>query len=1207
MCRSAMIVSAFVLSMLPPLVLGNSLAGLASGPESIHPAKALTNLNPGISGSWYDPSKDQQGFTMQYLNPQALLLTWFTYDTQGNQRWMQGVGEISGNEVDFQMFRKFGPRFGPDFNPADAELELTGTLTLRFDTCNSGLAQYSGYSGPNGLPADTLNIVRITSVAGYSCDDETPASIPAPLHRGLSGAWYDASHDGEGWMIELLNPDVALVYWFTYDSQGRQVWLISVAEIRGNALFAGPAVRPVGGRFGPNYDPTDVTQEIWGAFGISFVGCNRATMAYAGPQAFGSGGLGNVTRIVGVGDASACAFPGGLRKLSGALEAAPFTLSDGDTNDPFSVERPNNTPAQVQVSNSNPAVISGFAAESAVGGQGRFGNRADEFDAYRLPLTAGQSLQLIIADWDSANPGRNDLDLLLYASNNPSQPIATSETIGRNEFVQITQSGQYDVLVLAYNGASNYTLAATFAPIPQGFQALSSLGDFVPGEAIVRFDDDGLTNSKSAQQIEAEQSTRAEALGLVLKQAAVDGPVLMALDEFDASGARLKSAGIDVGRTAKLLAEHGYGLGRAGEERRSELVAALKALQARADVRYAEPNLRVYNFAVPNDPRFPEQWHYRQINMPQAWDLAVGSSNVLVGVADTGVHPHPDLASNVRFDLGYDFVNLLMGMDGDGPDPDARDPGGSFHGTHVAGTIAAITNNGTGVAGVAPGVRIMPIRVLGRGGGGDAFSILNGLAWAGNQSMLPGASPPGRSVDVLNLSLGGLFPCSIQWQDAINTLRSRGVIVVAAAGNDNTSRPTSPASCSGVVSVSAVNQNADHAIYSNCGSTVDVAASGGEMGPESATLFAPFNSATCKGPRGRVAPYSSGVLSTHASGGAGTGFPISANYSPMAGTSMAAPHVAGVAALMKSVHPGLTPAQFDQLLSSGQLTRDLGPPGRDDFFGHGLIDARKAVEAARNLAGGAPAPAVLIVEPATVDFGEVNDRLTIRLRKAGSGPLTLTNANPDQPWLQSLTAQSGVTPEGFGDYELRINRQGLPPGQYQGTLGLTTMPVSQAPVALQVSMRVGQPQVRGDAGLLYLLLIDGFTGQIIDFLAGTGSQGRYTFEIPGLVPGEYLLVATSDNDFDRWICDAGEFCGFFPSEPGGLVLGSSDLDVGTIPVFPDTSGLGQTGAGSNALSEFGAAHGKLDQRPFAVRLQGPLLEAEWQKVDGIDRVGGSLR
>lgn len=1155
------------------------LALLAAG--HLHAA-----IDAGISGSWYDPDKSGQGVTIQYLDRNAMLLTWFTFDTQGNQLWMQGVGGISGKRADFELYQVSGPRFGPGYDPGAINVQDAGTLRITFDDCRHGTATYSGH-GP--LPADTLHLQRLTQAAGFGCGGASARPFSGTLHRGINGAWFDPSHDGEGWIVELLDDSSALVFWFTYDQHGKPAWMISIAQVDGNRIFAETTHRPVGARFGPDFNPGHVRNEEWGAFALSFVGCNHATMAYGGVAPFGNGGLSNVRRLVGINNADPCAFPGGLRSLAGELEAAPYSVSDGDTNDPYSRYQPNDTPSQTQRVQGNPAAISGFASAEGVGGQGRFAQVGDEIDEFRMNLTAGQSVQLIISDWDEANPGANDLDLWIYAASNTQEPVHTSETTSRNEFWEVTESGVYDVLVYAYKGASNYTLAASFAPVPHDFQALSSLGDFVPGEVIARFEDDDTHHGhyKSDAAIESHQKARAQALGLKLERAAIDGPVLMSLDEFGPADSLMKSAGIETGRTQKLLAQRGYGLGRAGEERRSELIETIKALQARPDVRYAEPNGRVYSFAAPNDPRYREQWHYRQINLPQAWDITTGSSKVLIGVADSGIHLHPDLGANVRWDLGYDFVPIGSSLDGDGPDPDATDPGddapvpgvGSFHGTHVAGTIAAITNNGLGVAGVAPGTRIMPIRVLGKGVSGNDFSIAAGMYWAANQSSLFGVPPPGRTVDVLNMSLGGPGPCSQLYQDAVNLLRQRGVIVVTAAGNDNSWATFSPASCSGVVNVSAVNKTGDHAKYSNCGSRISVAAPGGEQFRDDPRHHAPLNPAECKPPTGRPESDTDGVLSTAAIGGGALGLPIASYYKYLQGTSMAAPHVAGVVALMKSVHPGLTPAQFDQLLAAGKLTRDLGAPGRDDFFGHGLIDARKAVEAAMELAGGAPAPAVLVVEPASVDFGEANDRLTIRLRKSGSGQLTITNKILDEPWLHSLNPKPGVTPEGFGDYELRINRQGLQPGEYQATIPFTTLPASTAPVALTVKMRVGEPQTRGDAGMLYLYVFEALTGGFVDGFYGPGHEGRYAFRADDLVPGEYILVATSNNDFDEDICDPGEFCGFYPNEPGAVVIGDRNINIGTLVVYPDLSGLGQTKASSNTLNDFNAATEK-STRPF---------------------------
>jgi subtilisin family serine protease len=301
-----------------------------------------------------------------------------------------------------------------------------------------------------------------------------------------------------------------------------------------------------------------------------------------------------------------------------------------------------------------------------------------------------------------------------------------------------------------------------------------------------------------------------------------------------------------------------------------------------------------------------------------AWDITTGDPNTIVSVVDTGVLlNHPDLSGQLI--AGYDFISdPNRSLDGDGIDSDPNDPGdlsknrtsSSFHGTHVAGTIGAASNNATGVAGVAWDVSIMPIRVLGLAGG-TSWDIQQGVLYS---ARLPNDSttlPPVRA-DIINLSLGGGGGSPTE-QAVYTQARNEGVIIIAAAGNDNTPVPSYPASYNGVVSVSAVDLNKNKAPYSNFGSTVDVAAPGGDTSVD-------LNGDT----------YADGVLSPLADdSGSGLIF----NYVFYQGTSMAAPHVAGVAALMKSVSPALSPADFDMFLASGGLTEDLGASGRDDIFG----------------------------------------------------------------------------------------------------------------------------------------------------------------------------------------------------------------------------------------------------------------------------------
>ena len=288
---------------------------------------------------------------------------------------------------------------------------------------------------------------------------------------------------------------------------------------------------------------------------------------------------------------------------------------------------------------------------------------------------------------------------------------------------------------------------------------------------------------------------------------------------------------------------------------------------------------------------------------------------------------------------GYDFItDTAVSNDGNGRDADASDPGdaivagecgsgyptqdqsSSWHGTHVAGTIAAVTNNGTGVAGVAFGAKVQPVRVLGKCGGYTS-DIADAIIWAsgGTVSGVPANATPAR---VLNLSLGGSGTCDTTTQNAINSARSRNAVVVVAAGNSNANAANySPASCTGIVTVAAVNRSGGRAYYSNYGSVVEVAAPGGDMTSAAAN----------------------GILSTL---NAGTTTPGADVYAYYQGTSMATPHVAGVVALMLAKNASLTP---DQVITMLQSTARAFPATCSQC-GAGIVDAAAAVKAA--IAGG---------------------------------------------------------------------------------------------------------------------------------------------------------------------------------------------------------------------------------------------------------------
>ncbi len=376
----------------------------------------------------------------------------------------------------------------------------------------------------------------------------------------------------------------------------------------------------------------------------------------------------------------------------------------------------------------------------------------------------------------------------------------------------------------------------------------------------------------------------------------------------------------------------------------AEAGALAKEMMARdPSIEYAEPDRIMTRMMTPNDPRYTEQWHYYEatggLRLPAAWDSSTGAG-VRVAVIDTGYRPHADLSGQIL--AGYDFISdTAVANDGNGRDSDASDPGdwvsasecyagnpasgSSWHGTHVAGTIAAATNNGVGVAGVAFGAKIVPVRVLGKCGGYTS-DIADAIVWSsgGTVSGVPNIA---ARAQVINMSLGGGGACDTTTQNAINSARSRGTVVIVAAGNENQNASNSnPANCSGVVTVAATTRAGGKASYSNYGTVVDVAAPGGGTGGS--------------------------ILSTLNSG---TSSPGSDTYAGYQGTSMATPHVAGVAALMLAKNAALTPDQIESKLKS--TARAF--PATCSGCGTGIVDAAAAVASAT---GTTPAPGPTISE-----------------------------------------------------------------------------------------------------------------------------------------------------------------------------------------------------------------------------------------------------
>ena len=361
-------------------------------------------------------------------------------------------------------------------------------------------------------------------------------------------------------------------------------------------------------------------------------------------------------------------------------------------------------------------------------------------------------------------------------------------------------------------------------------------------------------------------------------------------------------------------------LDRAGAE------ALMRDIAANPNVEYIQLDALMHPLFTPNDTQYASgQWDFFEatggMNLPLAWDKSTGSG-VVVAVIDTGYVDHTDLNANIL--QGYDFISdASIAADGNGRDSDAHDPGdasggqnSSWHGTHVAGTVAAVTNNAKGVAGVAFNAKVVPARVLGKGGGFTS-DIVDAITWASGGAV-SGVPTNANPAEVINMSLGGTGACDSASQNAINGAVGRGTVVVVAAGNDNVNvSNANPANCNNVVAVAATDRNGARASFSNFGAGIDVSAPGVS------------------------------ILSTR---NAGTTTPGAENYSLLSGTSMSSPHVAGLAALIMAA-AAKTPAEVESILKS--TARPL-PGACSGGCGAGIVDSLAAVNAAL---GSTPPPA----------------------------------------------------------------------------------------------------------------------------------------------------------------------------------------------------------------------------------------------------------
>lgn len=586
-------------------------------------------------------------------------------------------------------------------------------------------------------------------------------------------------------------------------------------------------------------------------------------------------------------------------------------------------------------------------------------------------------------------------------------------------------------VLAAAMGCSSVIAATAIAPNAPATINLSSLKNNESYDGFIVVYRNGTTESTSGQAV--AQSVAAAASRAKLDAAAFKATPSKAVS---VSWKRKLGIGADLVRTSRKLSQ-------------SEAVALMQQIASDPAVAHVEPDVRMHivkdiasstikpaavGTSTPDDPSFSYQWHMRPgtgtvetigkdttgyanyggSNASSAWVNNDGTG-VIVAEIDTGVTSHPDLNLALA-NAGYDFITdgFTSGRGTDGRVAGGWDTGdwttntmpcatvenSSWHGTHVFGNIAEVTNNAVGMTGVAPGAQVLPLRALGHCGGATS-DIADAITWASGGTV-PGMPANPNPAQVISMSLGGPGTCEATdaFGTAIAGAISRGVTVVVAAGNDSADAANySPSSCPGVISVSAVGITGKRAFYSNYGKGVTIAGPGGGI-------------YTNDDPNQGTEPDAGFVWSTLNSG---TTTPANPIYGSMAGTSQATPHVSGVVALMIGAVkaaglPALTPFQIQEALIAS--ARSFPPPVAGFPvvpMGAGVVDANAAVQAALN--------PVDVQLPTTLASGSS----TTISGAAGSTALYAIKvpANATNLTIRTLS--------GTGDLSLYA-KQGMPPG-----------------------------------------------------------------------------------------------------------------------------------------------------------------------------------
>lgn len=568
----------------------------------------------------------------------------------------------------------------------------------------------------------------------------------------------------------------------------------------------------------------------------------------------------------------------------------------------------------------------------------------------------------------------------------------------------------------------------------------------------------------------------------------------------------------------------------------------VQRLRRDAALRFVEPNLMLQMAKTPNDPFYPIQWHYGAMRLPTAWNITTGRDDIVAAVIDTGIlENHPDLVG--RIVGGADLIeDPDIANDGDGRDDNGHDDGDdacgrgchSHHGTHVAGTMAANSDNATMVAGVSWAGQLLSVRVLGAGGG-SLFDIVGGIYWAVGEEV-DGVTTNSRPADVLNLSLGGRGD-SEAMNEAITAAVEKGAIVVVAAGNDGADAGEyTPANAPNAITVAAVGHTGGsrlrprRASYSNFGADVDVAAPGGEQAEDVDQDGHP-----------------DGVLST-----------LRDEVEFYQGTSMAAPHVAGLAMLMKSL---------DRTLSQDRARALLVQTANDNVdcqgCGAGMVNAAQALRA---MTGDDALPLVVPVPDVTrVGRADLDAEIAFVNEGGVTTDVRVSVGGRDRERVTVDRTSATLAPGESLSLQIALDRTGTDIGEATLTAVFGENAIAEAKIfwtadVVNVAQSIDVGALRIDSDEI-----------IPERIVTVSAADQYAYHLFNLPPGEYLVIGISDDDNDG-VPESHEGIGVFPriqesrlvSVRAGNVVEGVDFIVA--PAFVEDNGPGGEGDG-----EVGAA------------------------------------